>query len=162
MKLILVLVEGKLFNLPLPPSMALEEQVEDVLGEVYMKAGCYNKQLGQFFTPYHLSKLTAELCMPDDIDEEKEMPINEPSVGGGGMIIGTAAVLNERGINYQKIMNVTAQDLDWHGVYMSYLQFSLLGIKATVVQGDTLCAPYNKSIYPKERVFMTPKRMGVI
>ena len=37
---------------------ALDENIEDVLGDVFMKSGCYSKTLGQFFTPFNLSKLT--------------------------------------------------------------------------------------------------------
>ncbi len=141
---------------------ALEERIEDVLGYVYMQSGCYNKHLGQFFTPFHLSKLTADLSIPKDINEDNVYEINEPSAGGGGMIIAVASILKERGVNYQKCMRVTAQDLDWMGVYMSYLQFSYLGINAEVAQGDTLCEPYRAGDFPRERVFYTPKRLGVI
>lgn len=141
---------------------ALEENIEDVLGDVFMKSGCGSKHLGQFFTPFNLSKLTASLNIPKDISEDNVYYINEPSTGGGGMIIAAASVLKDRGINYQRCMEVVAQDLDWKGVYMSYLQFSLLGIKATVVQGDTLCNPYIEGNYPPERVLITPIKMGVL
>ena len=77
------------------------------------------------------------------------------------MIIATAAALKEKGINYQKNMEVAAQDLDWKGVYMCYLQLSLLGIRAVCVQGDTLAEPYISS-YPSDRVLYTPAKMGVI
>jgi hypothetical protein len=141
---------------------ALEESIEDVLGDVFMKSGCYSKALGQFFTPFNLSKLTASCAIPDCISEDEKITLNEPSTGGGGMIIGVASILKDRGINYQKVMDVTAQDLDWRGVYMSYLQFSLLGISATVVQGDTLLEPYVEGKYPEHRILRTPKKMGVL
>ena len=54
-----------------------------------------------------------------------------------------------------------AQDLDWNGVYMTYIQLSLLGVKATVVQGDTLHEPYRKG-YDERRVFRTPTEMGLL
>ena len=47
------------------------------------------------------------------------------------------------------------------GVYMTYIQLSLLGVKAIVVQGDSLCEPY-KLGYDEKRVFRTPAEMGVI
>ena len=140
---------------------ALEEDMEDVLGDIYMKSGCGNKNTGQFFTPFHLSRLTAKLNIAN-VNDDEILTINEPSVGGGGMIIATALELKEKGINYQKCMRVTAQDLDWKGVYMSFVQFSMLGINATVVQGDTLCDPYIPNNYPEERIFRTPARMGVL
>lgn len=141
---------------------AYEERIEDVLGEVYMKSGCYNKALGQFFTPYHLAELNAALCIPEDVDEEHIWTINEPSTGGGANIIAACKVLKDKGINYQKCIRVYAQDLDWLGVYMSYLQFSLLGVKARVAQGDTLRQPFTGCNYPMDRVFDTPGWVGAI
>ena len=72
-------------------AMALEDKIEDVLGEVYMRSGCGNKNTGQFFTPFHLSKLSAELGLGNKTPESLEL--NEPSCGAGGMIIAAAAVI---------------------------------------------------------------------
>lgn len=140
---------------------AFEEGMSDILGEIYMESGCGNKNTGQFFTPYHLSVAVAQTGLPHDVDEEHPLLLNEPSTGGGGMIIAAAQVLRDRGLNYQRCMDVVAQDLDWKGVYMTYVQLSLLGIKATVVQGNTLGEPYVKG-YPAERVFYTPAKMGLL
>ena len=139
-------------------AMALEDKMEDVLGSIYMTSGMGSKAAGQFFTPYHLSELCGKLVAPD---EDGKYRVNEPSCGGGGMIIATAAALKGKGINYQKSMEVVAQDLDWKGVYMCYLQLSLLGIRAICVQGDTLMEPYISG-YPSDRVLYTPAKMGVI
>lgn len=141
---------------------SIEDNMSDVLGEIYMESGCGSKQTGQFFTPFHVSELTAKMSIPMDISIENKLVMNEPSVGGGGMIIAAAKTLKERGINYQKCMVVTAQDLDWRAVYMAYVQFSLLGINAEVVQGNTLSEPYVKGKYPEKCVFRTPERMGML
>ena len=138
---------------------AMEEEFSDYLGDIYMKSGCGNKNTGQFFTPYHVSKATAMLGIPNQIDDP--FIINEPSVGGGGMIIAAADIMKERGINYQRKMKVIAQDLDWLAVYMSYVQFSIIGIDAIVVQGNTLGEPYAEG-YDKKRMFRTPMNMGAI
>ena len=127
-----------------------------------MKAELGSKQTGQFFTPYHLSVLTAEMGIPKDISPENPLIMNEPSAGGG-MIIAAAKVLKRRGLNPQKCMKVIAQDMDWKGVYMTYVQLSLLGIKAAVVQGDTLGEPaIDPRRYPQERVFYTPAIKGML
>lgn len=141
--------------------IAFEEKTSDILGEIYMESGCGNKNTGQFFTPYHLSLATAELAIPDDYDGSYKLSFNEPSCGGGGMMIAASQILKNKGFNYQKCMKVVCQDLDWKGVYMTYIQLSILGIDAIVVQGDTLCDPCREG-YPAERVFRTPKNMGVI
>lgn len=144
-------------------AMALEDNVEDVLGRIYMEAGLGNKNTGQFFTPFHLSYAVAAAGIPEDFSGERPFTINEPSSGGGGMIIAAAKILKERGIDYQKCMNVVAQDLDWKGVYMTYVQLSLLGIKAKVVQGNTLSEPFIRvKDYPPERILYTPAEKGVL
>ena len=138
----------------------MDDSVTDVLGEIYMESGMGSKAAGQFFTPYHLSELCVRLLLPEP-DENGIYTMSEPSCGGGGMIIAAAQRLKEKGVDYQRKMDVVAQDLDWKGVYMCYLQLSLLGIKATVVQGDTLTEPYRKG-YPPDRVLYTPAKMGVL
>lgn len=138
----------------------LENEMVDVLGEIYMETGMGNKAAGQFFTPFQLSKMCAALVV--DLDEEGKCVMNEPSCGSGGMIIAAACALKERGINYQQVMNVVAQDLDWKGVYMCYLQLSLLGIKAVCVQGDALILPYNLMRTEPGCILYTPARMGVL
>lgn len=140
---------------------AMGEEMTDTLGQIYMQSGAGNSATGQFFTPFHLSLATAEVGVPKDIPEDEIITMNEPSCGGGGMIIATARVLKERGINYQSRLRVVAQDLDWLAVYMTYIQLSLYGIDAIVCQGDTLNEPY-KSGYPRRRVLRTPRNAGVL
>ena len=144
----------------------LEDDPYDVLGDVYMNAGMGSKMAGQFFTPFHLSVLSARISLQDSIasyrDEKTKLTLNEPTCGGGVMIIAAAKVLKDEGINYQKVMDVIAQDLDWKGVYMCYVQLSLLGIKAICVQGDTLSDPYVKGKTPRSRILVTPAKMGVL
>ena len=141
---------------------ALTENMSDVLGEIYMEAGMGSKYTGQFFTPFHLSELCARLdIVPEQLPETGKIYLNEPSCGGGGMVIAACKVLHEAGFDYQRRLEVVAQDLDWKGVYMTYLQLSLIGCRAIVVQGDTLCEPYIDG-YPPERIMRTPAKMGVL
>lgn len=141
-------------------TIAFDEEIYDYLGFIYMESGAGSKKAGQFFTPFHLSEMMARMEMRN-VKEGETVSLNEPSTGGGGMILAAAKALKEREINYQKCLDVVAQDLDWTGVYMTYVQCSLTGIKAVVAQGDTIQEPYNKS-YNRERVLITPKKMGVL
>lgn len=135
--------------------IAFEHETYDILGEIYMEAECGNKSTGQFFTPYHVSELCAGMLLENKIKKDKKgIIINEPSCGGGGMIIAYLNLLKKQGINYQENVKVVAQDIDWNSVYMCYTQLSLLGVKAIVCQGDTLAEP-NIREYPKERIFET-------
>ena len=142
----------------------LEKDMRDVLGEVYMSTGLGSKSTGQFFTPFHLSYLTARTSLESQLDhlqKNEQIKLNEPSCGSGGMIIAVAKVLKENGMNYQRKMKVVAQDLDWKAVYMAYAQLSMLGIDAVVIQGDTLEETFKKG-YPKERCMYTPKVKGML
>lgn len=146
----------------------LEDGPDDVLGKVYMEAGMGSKEAGQFFTPFHLSELTAMIGMKNGCIREYEegnirkITINEPSCGGGAMILATARILQKEGINYQKAMEVVAQDLDWKGVYMCYVQLSLLGISAICVQGDTLGEPYVPGKTEESHILRTPRKAGAL
>lgn len=139
---------------------ALEESIEDVLGYIFMKSGMGSASTGQFFTPFHLSELTASTAMQDLINsyDGSVVSMREPSCGGGGMVIAAAKLMKEAGIDYQKVLDVVAQDLDWKGVYMCYVQLSLLGIKATCLQGDSLGT---KRPEPSQ-IFYTPARAGMM
>lgn len=141
----------------------LEEEYSDVLGSVYMEGGMGSKYTGQFFTPFHLSELCARMSVNlEDLPKEGHVSLNEPSCGGGGMIVAACKVLHEAGFDFQRRLDVVAQDLDWKGVYMTYLQLSLIGCRAIVVQGDTLREPYTAAAYPPERTMRTPAMMGAL
>lgn len=142
---------------------ALEEKFSDVLGEIYMEEEMGSKSAGQFFTPYHVSKLCARLALENlKPDESGIWHINEPSCGGGGMIIAALDLLRKRGVDYQRKVRVVAQDLDWKGVYMTYLQLSLLGVNAVVVQGDTLMQPYSPRETEPGHILRSPMNMGAL
>ena len=138
---------------------AMGEEIRDWLGQIYMESGCGNKNTGQFFTPWHISLLVAEAGLEKEIGRKIEL--NEPSSGGGGTILAAAAALKKRGVNYQNVLDVVAQDLDWLAVYMTYVQLSIAGINAYVLQGDTLQGLKLKD-FRKECIFKTPKKMGEI
>ena len=145
----------------------LEEGPDDVLGKIYMESGMGSKSAGQFFTPFHLSELCARIGLIGMIEEYKEgktdkITINEPACGGGAMILAAAKAIHESGINYQTAMEVVTQDIDWKGVYMCYVQLSLLGISAICVQGSTLEEPYDSSRTEKSHILRTPRKAGLL
>lgn len=140
---------------------ALETCPSDILGYVYMHLEQGSKNLGQFFTPYHLCELMAELAY-NKIEKQDEYTINEPSCGAGGNIIAALQCLKKNGINYQKDCNVVCQDLDYRCVYMCYVQLSFLGAKALVVQGDTLQEPFDPTKTKRANIFITPGKAGAL
>lgn len=116
---------------------AFEEKMEDVLGYIYMHLELGSSRTGQFFTPYHVCRMMAQLGYEDKAFYE----VNEPSCGGGGNIIALAEELKRQEKNYQKCMKAVCQDIDVRAVYMCYLQCAYYGIPAVVMQSDTLRDP---------------------
>ena len=48
--------------------LALEEnQEQDFLGSIFMELNLGNESGGQFFTPYHICELMAEIALSDDV-----------------------------------------------------------------------------------------------
>lgn len=139
-------------------TLAIEKDMSDILGSVYMGIETGNKSTGQFFTPDNISQLVAR--MMDDKVVSTDMPIklHEPACGSSGMIIAYARTLRDKDINYQKLLDIKASDIDFACVYMSYIQLSLLGIKAVVVRQDSLLGEK----VPQEHIFVTPARKGML
>ncbi|MGF6768535.1 hypothetical protein P3T18_001005 [Paraburkholderia sp. GAS199] len=113
----------------------------DVLGETYMMLELGNARAGQFFTPYHVSRLMAMMTIGDGgaaVRETGFMRLQEPACGAGGMVIAAAESLHDAGLNYQQAMHATCIDIDPCCVHMAYVQLSLLHIPAIVVHGNAL------------------------
>jgi len=116
----------------------------DYLGELYMKSFTSNSKAGQFFTPYNLSKLSAELVIGSKdinrfVKEDKIITMNEPTCGAGGMILAAVDVLyNKYHFNYSRNLLVECSDVDKRCVYMTYLQLACSGVPAIIYHRDTL------------------------
>lgn len=119
----------------------MASNLTDVLGETYMMLDLGNDRSGQFFTPYHVSKLMAALIGGDTVaraDAQGFARVHEPACGAGGMVIATAEAFHDAGLNYQQAMHATCIDIDPCCVHMTYLQLALLHIPAIVVHGNAL------------------------
>lgn len=130
--------------------MTLEEKHQDFLGQVYMQLNLGNVANGQFFTPYHVSKMMSEICFTDiekQLEEKDFISLSEPCCGSGGMIIAYTETLKEHGYNYQNQLFVEAIDIDEMCFMMSYIQLSLLGVSAKVIHGDSLTLDFHKVLY---------------
>lgn len=115
-----------------------DEEMTDMLGDIYMHLEISDSHLGQFFTPYHICLTMARIASNDERDI---YTVNEPSCGAGGNIIAFADTLKRNGINYQERMIAVCQDLDVKAVYMCYIQLFLYGVPAVVFQSNTLLEP---------------------
>ncbi len=123
-------------------TLALEEKHQDFLGDIFMNAGFGNVRGGQFFTPYHLSKMMSDITIGDSFKEqiEKEgyFTLSEPCCGAGGMIIATSEVMLQKGYNPQTQMRFVGIDIDLKCCQMAYIQTSLLGLRGQIYHGNTI------------------------
>lgn len=133
-------------------SGALDCQPGDFLGQIFMSLEIGSSEMGQFFTPYSLSRLMARLTAGDARQQLEKAPfimLDEPAAGAGSMVIAFAEVLLEQGINPQQALFARCTDIDATAAHMCYLQLSYLGIPAEVVIGNTLTLE-------TRRIFRTP------
>lgn len=115
------------------------DHMGDHLGEIYMELSGGKKSAGQYFTPYEVSRLMAEMTIGQtDLSGEKVLTLNEPCCGSGGIIVATAEVLRNRNFNYTNNAVYVANDIDRNCTLMCYLQASWAAMPAVILHQDTL------------------------
>ncbi len=122
-------------------TLALQEGGCDFLGQVVTELELPNHHMGQYFTPYHLSRMMAEITLADAdrrIAERGFITLAEPASGAGGMIVAAADVLEGQGIDIGRQLYVDATDISPMCFKMTYLQAALRGIPATIRRGNSL------------------------
>ncbi|MDR0441848.1 MAG: SAM-dependent methyltransferase [Treponema sp.] len=118
---------------------ALEDQEQDFLGEVFTFAELSNTRNSQFFTPYHISYLMAEMAIGEkELPKNRVCKINDPCCGAGGMLIAGAMVMKKMGFSFQQDALFIGQDIDPRCARMTFIQLSLLGVPAVIICGNTI------------------------
>lgn len=129
---------------------ALDYQATDFLGELFMALELGDGRWGQFFTPFQMSELMAELILGDcrsHIEQKGDISVCEPTCGAGGMVIACANVLINQGYNPQKHMIAVCTDIDEVAARMCYLQLALLGVPAIVNIGNSLTLEVRQTLH---------------
>jgi hypothetical protein len=121
---------------------ALEAEPIDFIGPIFSEFAA-SAQLGQFFTPHHLSMLMAGMTIDDPrkmLEQSKRgfITLQEPACGVGGMTLAACAVLREHGIDLARQVHWTLIDIDYAATCAAYVQVNLCGISADVFHGNTL------------------------
>ena len=116
---------------------------DDYLGKLYMMSGTSNSVAGQFFTPYDVSRMCAEVTVYQEsisrsMKTNEIITLNEPTCGSGGMILAAVEALHRRGFNYSNNLLVKCGDVDSRCVHMAYLQLSLAAIPAVILHQNAL------------------------
>ncbi len=135
----------------------LNENIEDVLGAVYMNLNP-KRPNDQFFTPSCVSECMTAMLYDSSMDDDpdSESAVMDLACGSGALLIGRAKSLAEQGVDYQEKLVAYAADIDLICVYMTYIQLSLLGIKARVLHGDSLKNEYSASWYTPACYALSP------
>ena len=122
-------------------ALAVQEGGCDFLGQVVGDLELLNEHMGQFFTPYDVSRMMAEMTLADAgelIRANGFITVAEPASGAGGMIIAAADVIAKQGFDVARQLYVDATDISPMCFKMTYLQAALRGIPATIRRGNTL------------------------
>jgi len=130
---------------------ALEQEgLVDVLGGMYMELELMNHWKGQFFTPDCVCRMMAEMQFYDVselIEQQGFITVNDPTCGGGAMLIAFAAVCKDKGVDFQRNVLFVGQDVDPVVARMCYISMSLLGMPGYVIIGNTLAADVSNYDY---------------
>lgn len=123
------------------------EPEQDFLGDLYMQLDLGSHWHGQFFTPYNVCKMMADLQLPDGLsfEDAKAVTITDCACGGGALLIASAHSYRKKmakiGLNAQDFVCLYAQDLSMVAALMCYIQISLQGYAGKIKIGDSLLHP---------------------
>lgn len=120
---------------------ALEIGGIDFLGSVSSQLEVLDSRQGQFFTPYPLSRMMAEMILGDvgkTIEQEGYVTIGEPASGAGGMILAAADVIQRAGYDPMRHMLVQAIDVSPLCYWMTFMQCTARGVPAAVFHANSL------------------------
>lgn len=132
---------------------------QDFLGKMFMQLELGNHWKGQFFTPYNICHLMAQLNLDgqkEDLERKGWISVCDCCCGAGAMLIAFANVCRREKINYQQDVLFVAQDIDPTAAYMCYIQLSLLGCPGYVKIGNALSEPLVAGEEDQECVWCTP------
>lgn len=147
-------------------TMALEQNPDqDFLGKLYMNLNLGNHWKGQFFTPYNVCQMMAEINFGDGTQAEVErkgyISVCDPCVGAGAMLIAAANAMRRAKVNYQTSAVFVGQDIDQVVAMMAYIQISLIGCPGYIIIGNSLTnPPTGHVLFPQDtegqEVWITP------
>ncbi|ECA1950208.1 DUF1738 domain-containing protein [Salmonella enterica subsp. enterica serovar Virchow] len=131
--------------------LGLEFCPQDFLGQIFMRLELGNDRNGQFFTPYSVSYMMAQMNLSGGLPvltsgEREFITVSDPACGAGGMIVAMAEAMLEAGFNPQKQMVAYCVDTDPVAAMMCYIQLSLMGLPAIVAVGNSLTVDIRREL----------------
>ena len=146
-------------------ALAIDERCADFLGPLWMEIGA-SSSMGQFFTPHELSRLSAQLTLGNikELLGKVGRPFftaQEPAAGMGGMVLATAELMREEGLDPSVHAFWHMIELDYTVFRGCYVQTSLAGIAGAVFHGNTLSLQMISAHYtPAVGTFLAAHRMS--
>ena len=122
-------------------ALALQEGGCDFIGQTVSELELLNSHLGQFFTPYDVCRLMAQMQLADVdsiIEQKGFVTVSEPACGAGGMVLAVAEVIKRQGHDVGLTIYADCIDVSPLCFHMAYVQLALAGIPAMVRRGNTL------------------------
>lgn len=130
--------------------LGLEAEAGDFLGVLYMQLELGESARGQFFTPFCVSRMMAEIQVGDIgniLAGKPFVTVSEPACGSAGMLLAIAEVIKEKGFNPLRHLWVSGTDIDPVASGMAYIQLSLMGVAGEVVTGNVLSGERRRVMY---------------
>jgi hypothetical protein len=118
--------------------MQASDNYQDILGSVYMALSANHKWMGQYFTPYPVASMMAEMLLADLVlptPDGRPIRFHEPCIGSGVLFLAAAEVIERRypGAIARGEVEFYGQDLDACCVRMARLNLRLHGIGKNIL-----------------------------
>lgn len=140
-------------------TLALADGGTDFLGGVAAEMAVLDPKLGQFFTPYDVSRMMAEITLngiEETINENGFVTIQEPALGAGSMILAARDKVAGFGFDPATTMWVEGVELNRKTYFMGFIQLTLSNIPARVYQANSLTLEtFDASYTSAASVFVT-------
>lgn len=109
--------------------LKMKQTNRELLGDIYMQWEISSKYAGQFFTPWPVAQMMAQI-----VGTEGET-INDPACGSGIMLIAYAKTLTNEQLDKKLFVG---QDIDLTCVMMCALNLTFFNLNGIVIWGDSL------------------------
>lgn len=112
----------------------------DFMGQVAAEIGALDAGLGQFFTPYEVSRLMAEMNLGDAasiVAAKGFITLCEPAAGAGGMMLAAADTLERLNVDLSDVW-MEGTELSRRTFHMLYVQVAARGIAGRMICGNSL------------------------
>ncbi|WP_282611182.1 N-6 DNA methylase [Pelagibius sp. Alg239-R121] len=116
-------------------------QRSDFLGNVAGELGLQEGAIGQFFTPYEVCRLIAEINCGDleqKLERKGFITLQEPACGAGAMVLAIAGVIEGKCHDQASCLRIEAIDIAEIPYRMCFLQLACRGLSGRVWRGNTL------------------------